>query len=600
MPSKKNSGAVTGSESRRRPVRPKRSAQDAKGAHVNRAVHDKAAHDDRDPQINKSSQEDNRDSHRAPPPTEEERDYPPVFYSTSESSSLSTAQSIETLEDDELSDDIDDQRKPYQGGREPALHVVVLIVPLSFGKETVSKLIISRQGPTGGPREDRVTGILVRSTATDWAPNTMVAVDAGTLLAGIAHVMEKCRSKNGIVTSGPFAGLHLPYENSGANAKHVFKKIIGRVLITHPHLDHVSALAMNIPILTKENGPKTVAALPSVVDAMKSHIFNNLIWPNFSDEDEGIGLITYQRLANGGNPMLGSGDEQGYTQAGDGLLVRGFSVSHGRCKVKAGTERRQSISSAKQAGRRPSEWDPIHSQPPSSDQETSWTTVESSAFFLRDQKTGTEIIIFGDVEPDSVSLNPRNRKVWEIAAPKVASGTLRAIFIECSYVDSTEDIYLFGHLCPRHLADELTVLAARVADIKGLMWPPIPKRKRDSSSESSGQRGDSKGKAVSIRNSVRKRASSGTRSRQVTETSDSVPLAIERQGLYRQTGTIRDALEAEKPLAGLSVYVIHVKELLHDGPDPAAKILEELKEVESIRSLGCDFHIPKRGESIYL
>lgn len=230
------------------------------------------------------------------------------------------------------------------------------IAPLSFGEKTASKLIVSRQGPTGGPREDRVTGILVRSTATDWAPNTMVAVDAGTLLAGIVHVMEKCRSKNGIVTSGPFAGLRLPYETSGANAKHVFKKIIGRVLITHPHLDHVSALAMNIPILTKENGPKTVAALPSVVDAMKSHIFNNLIWPNFSDEDEGIGLITYQRLANGGNPMLGSGDEQGYTQAGEGLLVRGFSVSHGRCKVKAGTERRLSISSAKQAGRQPSEW----------------------------------------------------------------------------------------------------------------------------------------------------------------------------------------------------------------------------------------------------
>ncbi|CBF88703.1 hypothetical protein AN0829.2 [Aspergillus nidulans FGSC A4] len=555
MPPKKNGRPLTGSESRRRPVRPRKSAQDAKGAHVDRAVHDKAAHDDTDlqPQINKGSKDDNQDSHRAPPPTEEERDYPPVFYPTSESSSLSTAQSIETLEDDESSDDTGGQRNDYRGGREPALHVVVLIVPLSFGEKNSIKLIVSRQGPTGGPREDRVTGILVRSTATNWAPNTMVAVDAGTLLAGIVHVMEKCRSKNGIVTSGPFAGLRLPYETSGANAKHVFKKIIGRVLITHPHLDHVSALAMNIPILTKENGPKTVAALPSVIDAMKSHIFNNLIWPNFSDEDEGIGLITYQRLANGGNPMLGSGDEQGYTQAGEGLLVRGFSVSHGRCKVKAGTERRLSISSAKQAGRQPSEWDPIHSQPPSSSQETLWTTVESSAFFLRDQKTGTEIIIFGDVEPDSVSFNPRNRKVWEIAAPKVASGTLRAIFIECSYVDSTEDIYLFGHLCPRHLVDELTVLAARVADIKGLMWPPIPKRKRDSSSESSSQRGDSKGRAVSIRSSVRKRASSGTRIRQATETSDSVPLAIERQGLCRQTCTTRDALEVEKPLAGLSV-----------------------------------------------
>ena len=129
MPPKKNGRALTGSESRRRPVRPRKSAQDAKGAHVDRAVHDRAAHDDTEPQINKGSKDDNQDSHRAPPPTEEERDYPPVFYPTSESSSLSTAQSIETLEDDESSDDTGGQRNHYQGGREPALHVVVLVSP---------------------------------------------------------------------------------------------------------------------------------------------------------------------------------------------------------------------------------------------------------------------------------------------------------------------------------------------------------------------------------------------------------------------------------------------------------------------------------------
>ncbi|KAL4975667.1 cAMP phosphodiesterases class-II-domain-containing protein [Aspergillus desertorum] len=550
MSPKKNNGAVTSSENPRRPVRPRKSARNVK------SIHDRVVHDDKDTQFNKGSQDDNQGSHQTFPPTEEERDYPPVFYSTSESSPLSTAQSVATLEDDESGGDTGGQRKPYNGGRKSALHVVVLFLydtRLPCPKETTDRL---SQGPTGGPREDRVTGILVRSTATDWAPNTMVAVDAGTLLAGIVHVMEKCRSKNGIVTSGPFAGLHLPYETNGANAKHVFKKIVGRVLITHPHLDHVSALAMNIPILTKENGPKTVAALPSVVDAMKTHIFNNLIWPNFSDEDEGIGLITYQRLANGGNPMLGSGDEQGYTQAGDGLLVRGFSVSHGRCRVKSGTERhRQSISSAGQGERRPSEWDSIYSQSPSSNLEASWTTVESSAFFLRDQKTGVEIIIFGDVEPDSISLNPRNRRVWEIAAPKVASGTLRAIFIECSYADSTEDVYLFGHLCPRHLVDELSVLAARVADIKGIMWLPTAKRKRNSGPDSSADAGptqradDSKGKPVSIRSSPKKRVSSEARSRQATDSSDSVPLPIDRQGFHRQASTNGDVLEAEKPLA---------------------------------------------------
>src|SRR5436190_17749527 len=72
-------------------------------------------------------------------------------------------------------------------------------------------------------------------------------------------------------------------------------------------------------------------------------------------------------------------------------------------------------------------------------------TVESSAFFIRDDHSGTEIIVFGDIEPDSLSLEPRNEKVWEVAAPKIAAGTLRAIFIECSFADSVCDDSLYGH-----------------------------------------------------------------------------------------------------------------------------------------------------------
>lgn len=66
-------------------------------------------------------------------------------------------------------------------------------------------------------------------------------------------------------------------------------------------------------------------------------------------------------------------------------------------------------------------------------------SVESSAFFIREQHSGREIIIFGDVEPDSISVEPRNKRVWEAAAPRIASGKLRAIFIECSYTDDVED-----------------------------------------------------------------------------------------------------------------------------------------------------------------
>ena len=58
--------------------------------------------------------------------------------------------------------------------------------------------------------------------------------------------------------------------------------------------------------------------------------------------------------------------------------------------------------------------------------------VKSSAFFVLNEETGKEILIFGDIEPDSVSMSPQNYKVWRTAAPKVVNGNLKAIFIECS------------------------------------------------------------------------------------------------------------------------------------------------------------------------
>lgn len=166
----------------------------------------------------------------------------------------------------------------------------------------------------------------------------MVAVDAGTLLAGIIRLLERyipeCKDDRGVMTSGPFQGLELPCKTAQANAAHVFREIIGAVLITHPHLDHISGLAINTPILEAGNGPKPVAALPSVLSALKNHMFNDVIWPNLSDEDGGAGLLTYQRLVEGGNPRFGRGDSRGYVRACNGLLTKCLSVSHGRCKQR--------------------------------------------------------------------------------------------------------------------------------------------------------------------------------------------------------------------------------------------------------------------------
>jgi hypothetical protein len=183
---------------------------------------------------------------------------------------------------------------------------------------------------------------LVRSTSTEWSKSSVVAVDAGTLLAGIIRTLSEHISidNNGkaVVKDGPFVGMNLRHITAQANAAYIFREVIASVLITHPHLDHLSGLAINTPLVEASNGPKTVAALPSAISAMKNHMFNDVIWPNLSDEDGGAGLITYQRLVEGGNPRFGRGENRGYVRACDGLVTKCLSVSHGRCRQQFNAE----------------------------------------------------------------------------------------------------------------------------------------------------------------------------------------------------------------------------------------------------------------------
>lgn len=70
------------------------------------------------------------------------------------------------------------------------------------------------------------------------------------------------------------------------------------------------------------------------------------------------------------------------------------------------------------------------------------TPYESSAYFIQNDRTKKEFLIFGDVEPDSVSGLSLNRQVWRVASHKIANGTLSTIFIECSYCVSRPGLAL--------------------------------------------------------------------------------------------------------------------------------------------------------------
>jgi ribonuclease BN (tRNA processing enzyme) len=58
---------------------------------------------------------------------------------------------------------------------------------------------------------------------------------------------------------------------------------IEHVMLTHSHLDHVAALPLMIDAVGSQlTKPVKVYALPGTIGALKTHVFNNVIWPDFS------------------------------------------------------------------------------------------------------------------------------------------------------------------------------------------------------------------------------------------------------------------------------------------------------------------------------
>lgn len=540
-----------------------------------------------------------------------------------------------------------------------------------------------------------------------------MAVDAGVHLGAITRILEETQppdlgkaddlSLPHVLQSGPFAGLKVHSASAKTNAAKIQGDLVDTYLITHPHLDHISGFVINTAGLA---GPrrKKLAGLPGTIQALKTHIFNNVIWPNLSDEDNGAGLFTYLRLNEGGSPAMGNID--GYLEFNEGLAVKVWSVSHGHSierqphrgsgsntrygslDASSGTmgfntgmlsprsiahhnaspglanffqqhqlnlahERAQSIlpGSGAPSGAR---------GPPGINLSGGHSPVEvpcvydSSSYFIRDVETGVEVLIFGDVEGDSISMNPRNLHIWQEAAPKIALGKLKAILIECSYDDSRPVDRLFGHLTPSFLAQEMTVLADEVKGAKARMAMErdkdhednrrSSKRKRDTQDEST-----IAGRRRAVRAAVRDSNATGEEPvspKTVKERGSSVGSHHQSQLQMRRASTVEETPHLSQPvqqlslgrldrtftvssnpspgtsvsyppgavpataapqgevpqLAGVKVVIIHMKDTMNDDPPIGQNILEELREHESFMDtpLGCEWVISEVGQSLLL
>lgn len=79
------------------------------------------------------------------------------------------------------------------------------------------------------------------------------------------------------------------------------------VLLSHSHLDHVVSLPLMVDaVSSKRTKPLQVHALQATIDALKAHIFNEVIWPDFSKiPDADAPFISFHAVSVGETIVLG-------------------------------------------------------------------------------------------------------------------------------------------------------------------------------------------------------------------------------------------------------------------------------------------------------
>lgn len=250
-------------------------------------------------------------------------------------------------------------------------------------------------GSGGGPLESNISSYLVAPLNS----NEFINIDSGNLLYGIEQA-----AKNGCfddITLDPSS----PYDLSGQ----IFRDHIKAHLLSHPHLDHVSALVLNSPLSTK----RPIYGTDFTIDAVVQHLFNNIVWPNFGNEGSNpLNVFTYVRTPLEKKVEIPLPD----------MSLEAFALSH------------------------PADY-------------------ESTAFLIESQ--GHFLLYFGDTSPDECEKEKHIEKIWQKIVPLIAQNRLHGIFIECSYPNSEPDNKLYGHMKPSFILQEFENLSKQVK-INGL------------------------------------------------------------------------------------------------------------------------------------
>ncbi|KAL4074702.1 cyclic-AMP phosphodiesterase [Scleroderma yunnanense] len=257
-------------------------------------------------------------------------------------------------------------------------------------------------GSGGGLDETNLSGYLLKPSSASW-DDGIIAIEAGSGHGALGHILKRNPTLFGESAADDDPSKKITPFTVYSNVK--------CFLLTHAHLDHISSLVISAGSMGGDR--KCIYGSTQTLKDLDT-VFSDRIWPRLAsyDEDNPLCRLIYQTL---------HADRQYKTIFPD-ISVCNMTISHG--KNGSGV-------------------------------------YESSCFFIKHVSSRHEFIFFGDVEPDSIALKPRNIAVWRAAAPKIPHD-LSTIFIECSYLSGRPTETLYGHLSPDHLVQEMLNLATEV------------------------------------------------------------------------------------------------------------------------------------------
>jgi len=102
--------------------------------------------------------------------------------------------------------------------------------------------------------------------------------------------------------------------DAGDILRHLGEKsvMLERVWLTHSHLDHIVDLAFIVDeYFEKRTKTLKIMANKETIDALKTHVFNNTIWPDFSNIPLANGnmALSYEAVELGSTYSVGEGQE---------------------------------------------------------------------------------------------------------------------------------------------------------------------------------------------------------------------------------------------------------------------------------------------------